>query len=842
MLTINTNLSSLIVQSNLKSSSNGLNNAIERMTTGYKINHAKDNSANFSISTSLTTKLGAYSIAEDNAMMGLDMVQTASSSLSLMSDLGSRLRALATQAQNGTYGADSMTAINKEATSIISELARIKNTTEYNGMKLLGSAQNSGSAIAIQSLANSAKTVAVQSTENASKPTPPKAKSSGFIEDVQKRDTRKMTKVADVSGTTPITGGTYSISSAEELVKFAEMSNKYMIQGGEFVLAGDIDMSGVTDFKSISVYDNWPITFDGNGYKISNLEKALFSKVSGNIKNLGLVNANIQSGYGVLATGIYADAEIFNCYAQGSINASDRSGGLIGNVSAPNNTVNVTSCYTNVEVTSSNLYVGGLIGKYDGSGNIKNCYSTGSVNGKGHTGGLIGDIYGAEYVENCYATGTVNGQNDSDIGGLIGRCDAKNVSNCFATGNVRGDSYTGGLLGNSGCSLSNCYATGTVEGDSYTGGLVGESQGNIENCYATGNIIGTNYTGGLVGYNYLGNITTCYATGNVTSNSGSCVGGLVGNVNNNNVIDSCYATGNISAKGNEVGGLVGRSYGKTISNCYATGNVTSDSNQVGGLIGWSVSNTDSCYTTGKVTGKDEVGGLMGCNQGGSINYSYTTSTVTGNNNVGGVAGTSYSNIDKTYANGKVNGNSTVGGFIGTGYGTITDGYFNIDTTGQTIGVASGNATAIGISSKELKDLIADGTLPYFQPTGNDFTLQVGINSDSSNQIEFTIQEINLSVLDGLQIESAGALEAIDSVLKAINEQQTNLGSIENRLSSALESIGVSINNLTSTQSTTRDADIAEVSSEYIRNQILQQASATLLATANQTPAIALQLI
>lgn len=842
MLTINTNLSSLIVQSNLKSSSNGLNNAIERMTTGYKINHAKDNSANFSISTSLTTKLGAYSIAEDNAMMGLDMVQTASSSLSLMSDLGSRLRALATQAQNGTYGADSMTAINKEATSIISELARIKNTTEYNGMKLLGSAQNSGSAIAIQSLANSAKTVAVQSTENASKPTPPKAKSSGFIEDVQKRDTSKMTKVADVSGTTPITGGTYSISSAEELVKFAEMSNKYMIQGGEFVLAGDIDMSGVTDFKSISVYDNWPITFDGNGYKISNLEKALFSKVSGNIKNLGLVNANIQSGGGVFATGIYADAEIFNCYAQGSINASDRSGGLIGNVSAPNNTVNVISCYTNVEVTSSNLYVGGLIGKYDGSGNIKNCYSTGSVNGKGDVGGLIGAIYGAEYVENCYATGTVNGQNDSDIGGLIGRCDAKNVSNCFATGNVRGDSYTGGLLGNSGCSLSNCYATGTVEGKYYTGGLVGNSQGNIENCYATGNIIGTGYTGGLVGYNQSGNITTCYATGNVTSNSESCVGGLVGNVNNNNVIDSCYATGNISAKGNEVGGLVGHSSGKTISNCYATGNVTSDSNKVGGLIGWSVSNTDSCYTTGNVIGKDEVGGLMGCNQGGSINYSYTTSTVTGNNNVGGVAGTSYSNIDKTYANGKVNGNSTVGGFIGTGYGTITDGYFNIDTTGQTIGVARGSATAIGISSKELKDLIADGTLPYFQPTGNDYTLQVGINSDSSNQIEFTIQEINLSVLDGLQIESAGALEAIDSVLKAINEQQTNLGSIENRLSSALESIGVSINNLTSTQSTTRDADIAEVSSEYIRNQILQQASATLLATANQTPAIALQLI
>ena len=87
-----------------------------------------------------------------------------------------------------------------------------------------------------------------------------------------------------------------------------------------------------------------------------------------------------------------------------------------------------------------------------------------------------------------------------------------------------------------------------------------------------------------------------------------------------------------------------------------------------------------------------------------------------------------------------------------------------------------------------------------------------------------------------------ALETIDDFLKSINEQQTSLGAVENRLMSAIESIGVNINNLTSTRSTIKDADVAELSSEYIRNQILQQASATLLATANQNPSIALQLI
>ena len=74
MLTINTNLSSLLVQSNLKTSTNGLNTAIERMTTGFKINHAKDNAANYSINTQLSSKLSSYCTAQDNALVGLDMI------------------------------------------------------------------------------------------------------------------------------------------------------------------------------------------------------------------------------------------------------------------------------------------------------------------------------------------------------------------------------------------------------------------------------------------------------------------------------------------------------------------------------------------------------------------------------------------------------------------------------------------------------------------------------------------------------------------------------------------------------------------------------------------------
>ena len=76
---INTNLSSLIVQSGLKTSTNGLNQAIERMTTGFKINHAKDNAANYSISTKLSSKISGYQSVNgfrpgSNSMLKLRMV------------------------------------------------------------------------------------------------------------------------------------------------------------------------------------------------------------------------------------------------------------------------------------------------------------------------------------------------------------------------------------------------------------------------------------------------------------------------------------------------------------------------------------------------------------------------------------------------------------------------------------------------------------------------------------------------------------------------------------------------------------------------------------------------
>ena len=133
MLSINTNLSSLIAQSSMTSATNKLNQAIERMTTGYKINHASDNAAGYSISQNMQTAISSYDVAADNVAMGMDLVTTASDIISNMQDKASRLQALCTQARNGTYGASSLAAIDSEAAAIMAEINRLYNTAEYNG-------------------------------------------------------------------------------------------------------------------------------------------------------------------------------------------------------------------------------------------------------------------------------------------------------------------------------------------------------------------------------------------------------------------------------------------------------------------------------------------------------------------------------------------------------------------------------------------------------------------------------------------------------------------------------------------------------------------------------------
>ena len=136
-ITINTNLQSMIVQKNLSNATSQLNNAIERMTTGYKINHASDNAAGYSIARNWEAQLGSLDVAADNAATGADMLATLEDNYALISSHIQRVRDLTEQASNGTYGDQSKQAIQAEIQARLDEVDRIAANCEFNGIDLM---------------------------------------------------------------------------------------------------------------------------------------------------------------------------------------------------------------------------------------------------------------------------------------------------------------------------------------------------------------------------------------------------------------------------------------------------------------------------------------------------------------------------------------------------------------------------------------------------------------------------------------------------------------------------------------------------------------------------------
>ena len=136
-ITINTNIASLTAQRNLSLATDGMNTAMERLTTGYKINSGKDDAAGSSVSTLMEAQISGYDVAEANAAMGLSLLDTAEGVLDIVGDYLQRIRDLTEQAANGTYGTSSMTAIRTEVQQRMEEINRLCTVIDFNGVKLL---------------------------------------------------------------------------------------------------------------------------------------------------------------------------------------------------------------------------------------------------------------------------------------------------------------------------------------------------------------------------------------------------------------------------------------------------------------------------------------------------------------------------------------------------------------------------------------------------------------------------------------------------------------------------------------------------------------------------------
>jgi flagellin len=136
-LTVNTNVSSLNAQRNLTKSGEGLATSMERLSSGMRINSAKDDAAGLQISNRLTSQINGLAVAQRNANDGISMAQTAEGAMSESTSILQRMRELALQSANGSNSPEDREALQKEVSALQVELTRIADTTSFGGQQLL---------------------------------------------------------------------------------------------------------------------------------------------------------------------------------------------------------------------------------------------------------------------------------------------------------------------------------------------------------------------------------------------------------------------------------------------------------------------------------------------------------------------------------------------------------------------------------------------------------------------------------------------------------------------------------------------------------------------------------
>ena len=543
----------------------------------------------------------------------------------------------------------------------------------------------------------------------------------------------------------------YEIQNVEDLKKLAEKVNGdetansgVTYEGKHFKLTADIDLNN----------EPWtPIgksglpfrgTFDGDGYKITNL------KITGG-SYAGLF------GYVGYAKGADANAVavIQNCNVTGEVNGYNHTGGIVGYAS---NNTHILNCSFQGNVEGNGENRGGIVGDTSIDCEVSGCYVTGTVTGGSAVGGIAG--WGAGTIENCYALADVTART-AIAGGIAGYyCSNFTIENCYYSGRVSASWSAGGIAGTAlGGTIQNCVSLAESVTGSNANRIAGYKNGEtltanyawngtkVNNATVpaknAGGVNGADltYAGGTLspqfnaifknnsawdftdnGLPILKNtggtqsaylppyLTKASFYGNGTAENPYEIRNvndlklLAEKVNNGTTYEKTYfkQTANIDLN-NEPWTPIGKEYNHFKGIFDGDGYKITDlsitsSNEKIGLFGF-VSNAtiQNCNVTGEIKGNNFVGGIVGnaVNNTHILNCSFQGDVKGELDYVGGIVGNTSSGCEVSgcFVTGKVEGSQRVGGIAGQGIGIIRNCYALADVTARTAiaGGIAGNA-------------------------------------------------------------------------------------------------------------------------------------------------------
>ncbi len=166
MSVINTNINAMKASSASTNASKMLGTAMERLSTGKRINSAKDDAAGLAIATTMTAQVRGMNQGIRNANDGISMAQTAEGALGEVTNMLQRQRELTVQASNGTYSDDDLANMKAEMDALNTQISSVLTNTEFNGQKLFDATAGNAGTVTIQAGANASDTVDIDLSTN----------------------------------------------------------------------------------------------------------------------------------------------------------------------------------------------------------------------------------------------------------------------------------------------------------------------------------------------------------------------------------------------------------------------------------------------------------------------------------------------------------------------------------------------------------------------------------------------------------------------------------------------------------------------------------------------------
>ncbi|MBS97802.1 MAG: flagellin [Oceanospirillaceae bacterium] len=808
-MVINSNIMSLNAQNQLTKTNNDLNTAMERLTSGKRINSAADDAAGLAISNRMTSQVRGLDQAVRNANDGISLIQTAEGALDESTNILQRMRELSIQSANGTYSEGNRSTLNAEVQQLVKELDRISETTAFNGQKILDG-----------SLGDVALQVGSEANETIS-----------F--NIQAMDSQTLglgSTSTDLSGDRIDSSETYDIDEGSVLINGQSLASITNLGGGA---ATDTTLQDVLDDINENVEG-----VSASGFNVVEAETAGTGALSATETlriTLGSTDGGAAVNYDISNTANMDElVDKINTATGGNVVASvDDSGKLsLSNTTGGTITVSYDSSapFAAAEAGASLETITGIddvgsSGLQGFRGSIALTSDDGSAitvtkgaNGSDADLAALGlrEMAGAGQVTSSALDGTAQNAalaagdvmiNGVDIGaidandGLAAKVDAIN-----AVSDETGVTATVKAEQSFAADVTRSFATDTATDTGDAAAIAaytddGTDVLSINGIDVTTEVIAGSAADGVAGIAEALNDLTATTGVSASVNSDGFIELIsdgpinLGIVGAGDWADVGAGLGTTAATTN--GGL-GADDGSLVLNGYEIQDLDLDS------VENAISDINAATAnTGVTASLDENGQLQ-------LSSSSTITVQAGAENGQATAKVLGITFDQNLIN------STDGDAAGEGMDSLV--------INPSIGLDSANDTPISI------EVTAAGAAA---------TGLKNLNTDLSSTVTGSaIANIDISTVAGAQ----SAIGSIDNALDAINSTRGDLGAVNNRLDFTINNLSSISENVSAARSRVEDADFAKESAALSRSQVLQQAGTAMLAQANAAPQQVLSLL